>query len=125
MLLLLTGRIVSKALFGISYIPRAPIVMAPAYALPHLRTSIYLMNTKIGFANSHPSYFLSCRFQGAFNFPFSIGRNSLSIVQHGDKFELRINNQSFDHLYNQSKYIRSAIIGLLILHGRQHFPINP
>lgn len=31
-------------------------------------------------------------FQGSFNFPFNIGRNSLSIVQHGDKFELRINN---------------------------------
>jgi hypothetical protein len=43
------------------------------------------------------------RYQGAFNFPFSIGRNSLSIVQHGDKFELRINNQSFSHLYENSK----------------------
>jgi hypothetical protein len=31
-------------------------------------------------------------YQGAFNFPFSIGRNTLSVVQHGDRFELRINN---------------------------------
>ena len=38
-------------------------------------------------------------YQGAFNFNFSIGKNSLSVVQHGDKFELRINNQAFSHLY--------------------------
>jgi len=31
-------------------------------------------------------------YQGAFNFPFSIARNSLSVVQHGDRFELRVNN---------------------------------
>ena len=31
-------------------------------------------------------------YQGAFNFNFSIGKNSLSVVQHGDKYELRINN---------------------------------
>lgn len=31
-------------------------------------------------------------YQGAFNYNFSIGKNSLSVVQHGDKYELRINN---------------------------------
>lgn len=39
-------------------------------------------------------------YQGAFQFPFTIGRNSLSIVQHGDRYELRINNQSFEHIMN-------------------------
>lgn len=38
-------------------------------------------------------------YQGAFNFNFTIGKNSLSVVQHGDKFELRVNNQAFSHLY--------------------------
>jgi hypothetical protein len=32
------------------------------------------------------------RYNQAFLFPWTIGRNALSIVQHGDKFELRINN---------------------------------
>ena len=32
---------------------------------------------------------------GAFHFPFTIGKHSLSLVQHGDNFELRINNNSF------------------------------
>ncbi len=27
----------------------------------------------------------------------------LNIVQHGDQFELRIDNQSFSHLYNMEK----------------------
>ena len=45
----------------------------------------------------------SFRYQGAFNYNFHIARNSLSIVQHGDKFELRINNQAFSHGYENSK----------------------
>lgn len=44
------------------------------------------------------------RYEGAFNFPFHIGKNSLSIIQHGEKFDLRVNNQSFEHMYNQRKY---------------------
>jgi len=39
----------------------------------------------------------------SFQFPFSIDVNMLNIVQHGDSFELRINNQVFAHLYNQEK----------------------
>ena len=52
-------------------------------------------------------------YQGAFNFPFHIGKNSLSIVQHGDRFELRINNQSFEHLYNQSKWMVFLLVILI------------
>lgn len=47
-------------------------------------------------------------------FPFSIGKNSLSVVQHGDKFELRINNQSFQHLYENkmtSQHFKSDNVG--------------
>ena len=43
------------------------------------------------------------RYNQAFLFPWTIGRNALSIVQHGDKFELRINNQSFTHLWDNGK----------------------
>lgn len=43
------------------------------------------------------------RYKQAFLFPWNIGRNALSIVQHGDKFELRINNQSFTHLWENGK----------------------
>jgi len=39
----------------------------------------------------------------SFQFPFSIDINMLNIVQHGDTYELRINNQVFAHLYNQQK----------------------
>jgi len=42
-------------------------------------------------------------YQGAFNFNFQIGKQSIQIVQHGDKFDMRINNQSFSHLYENSK----------------------
>ncbi len=45
------------------------------------------------------------RFKSAFQFPFHIGKNALNIVQHGDKFELRINNQSFTHLYDNGKLL--------------------
>ena len=43
------------------------------------------------------------RYEGAFNYPFHIGKNTLSIIQHGDNFDLRINNQSFSHANAQSK----------------------
>lgn len=45
------------------------------------------------------------RFKNAFQFPFHIGKNALNIVQHGDKFELRINNQSFTHLYDNGNFV--------------------
>jgi len=32
------------------------------------------------------------RYKNAFQFPFHIGKNSLNVLQHGDKYELRINN---------------------------------
>jgi len=50
------------------------------------------------------TFSISNRYEGAFNFPFHIGKNSLSIIQHGEKFDLRVNNQSFEHMYNQRKY---------------------
>lgn len=50
------------------------------------------------------------RFKSAFQFPFHIGKNALNIVQHGDKFELRINNQSFTHLYDNGKLLALTIL---------------
>eukprot|EP01017_Pseudomicrothorax_dubius_P023709 TRINITY_DN2528_c0_g1_i1.p1 TRINITY_DN2528_c0_g1~~TRINITY_DN2528_c0_g1_i1.p1 ORF type:complete len:436 (-),score=98.14 TRINITY_DN2528_c0_g1_i1:118-1425(-) len=43
--------------------------------------------------------FLSSSFQ----YPFTIDVNMLNLLQHGDTFELRINNQVFAHLYNQER----------------------
>jgi len=42
----------------------------------------------------------------SFQFPFQVENASSSIVQHGDQFELRINNQVFSHLYNQERMKR-------------------
>jgi len=42
----------------------------------------------------------------SFQFPFSISSNMCNIVQHGEQFELRINNQVFAHLYDQEKMKR-------------------
>ncbi len=47
--------------------------------------------------------FTDKKFKGAFQFPFSISKNSLNIVQHGDKYEIRINNMSFAHLWENEK----------------------
>jgi len=38
-----------------------------------------------------------------FSFPFQIEVNMCSITQNGDHYELKINNQSFDQLYEQRK----------------------
>jgi len=40
------------------------------------------------------------KFGGSFQYPFNLGNHMLNIVQHGELFELRIDNQSFSHLYN-------------------------
>jgi hypothetical protein len=40
------------------------------------------------------------KFGTAFQYPFQIGPHMLNIVQHGDMFELRIDNQSFSHIYH-------------------------
>ena len=48
------------------------------------------------------------RYKTAFLFPWNIGRNAMSIVQHGDKFELRINNQSFTHLWDNGRRVTKA-----------------
>ncbi|CDW74612.1 UNKNOWN [Stylonychia lemnae] len=56
--------------------------------------------------NGQVIYFDS-KFKSAFQFPFTIGKNSLNIVQHGDKFELRINNQSFTHLWDNERTKRN------------------
>ena len=42
----------------------------------------------------------------AFQYPFSLDGNSLNIIQQGEAFELRINNQVFTHLYNQSTFFK-------------------
>lgn len=51
--------------------------------------------------------FFDSKFKNAFQFPFTIGKNLLNIVQHGDKYELRINNQSFSHLWDNEKTKRA------------------
>ena len=56
-----------------------------------------------------------CRYEGAFNYPFHIGKNTLSIIQHGDNFDLRINNQSFSHQNAQSKYHLENVLTHTIL----------
>ena len=38
-----------------------------------------------------------------FQHSFQIDTNVLTIIQHGDNFELRINNLVFSHLLTQSK----------------------
>lgn len=48
--------------------------------------------------------FLLYRVLGAaFQFPFSVDGNNLNIIQQGESFELRINNQVFTHLWQQEK----------------------
>lgn len=37
----------------------------------------------------------------AFQYPFSLDNFSLNIIQQGEIFELRINNQVFTHLWQQ------------------------
>jgi len=37
----------------------------------------------------------------AFQFPFTVDGNNLNIIQQGEVFELRINNQVFTHLWQQ------------------------
>jgi hypothetical protein len=34
-----------------------------------------------------------------FQYPFSIGKHTLNIAMHGDKYELRVDGMSFSHLY--------------------------
>ncbi|CDW88649.1 UNKNOWN [Stylonychia lemnae] len=43
------------------------------------------------------------RFGTSFQYPFQINNHMLNIIQHGEMFELRIDNQSFQHLFNQDK----------------------
>lgn len=38
-----------------------------------------------------------------FQYPFTIGKHTLNIAMHGDKYELRIDGMSFSHLYNLTK----------------------
>ena len=38
-----------------------------------------------------------------FQYPFNIGKHSLNIAMHGDKYELRVDGMSFSHLYNLTK----------------------
>ena len=66
------------------------------------KSNQYHLNIKV---TSNANRVLSASFQ----FPFSIDVNMLNIVQHGDTFELRINNQVFAHLYNQGKFFFSHI----------------
>lgn len=39
----------------------------------------------------------------AFQFPFIVDGNNLNIIQQGESFELRINNQVFSHLWQREK----------------------
>ena len=47
------------------------------------------------------------KFGTSFQYPFEVGNHSLNIVQHGDQFELRIDNQSFQHLYHMERTKRA------------------
>jgi len=38
-----------------------------------------------------------------FQYPFTIGKHSLNIAMHGDRYELRVDGMSFSHLYNLTK----------------------
>ena len=40
--------------------------------------------------------------EGAFSFSFNISTHNLVIMQHGEHFELRINNISFSFLHAQN-----------------------
>ena len=51
--------------------------------------------------------FFDSKFKNAFQFPFNIEKNALNIIQHGDKFELRINNMSFTHLWDNERTKRN------------------
>ena len=50
---------------------------------------------------------LDPRFGVPFQYPFSIGKHSLNIAMHGDKYELRVDGMSFSHMYSTTK-MRSA-----------------
>jgi hypothetical protein len=47
------------------------------------------------------------KFGTSFQYPFQIGSHMLNIVQHGDIFELRIDNQSFSHMYHMERTKRA------------------
>lgn len=49
------------------------------------------------------------KFGNAFQYPFQIGAHMLNIVQHGEHFELRIDNQSFSHLYHMDRTKRAFV----------------
>lgn len=42
-------------------------------------------------------------FGSSFQFPFNVANHMLNIVQYGDTFDLRVDNQSFQHIYNLEK----------------------
>lgn len=39
------------------------------------------------------------RFGVPFQYPFTIGKHTLNIAMHGDKYELRVDGMSFSHMY--------------------------
>ena len=38
-----------------------------------------------------------------FQYPFTIGKHSFNIAMHGDRYELRVDGNSFSHMYNLTK----------------------
>ena len=54
---------------------------------------------------------------GSFLKNFDIGEHIFSIIQYGEKFELRIDNQSFTHLYNLEKN-KNFFLEIMSLHQR-------
>ena len=43
------------------------------------------------------------QFEGAFTFTFHVQSHQMTIMQHGEHFELRINNVSFTHMHAQEQ----------------------
>ena len=43
------------------------------------------------------------QFEGAFQFNFHVMHHAMQIMQHGEHFELRIDNVSFSHLHAQEQ----------------------
>ena len=43
------------------------------------------------------------QFEGAFTFTFHVMQHAMTIMQHGEHFELRINNVSFSHIHAQEQ----------------------
>ena len=49
------------------------------------------------YTNSNSNFFIRMS-DTTFNLTFSIGKHPCTLIQHGDGYELRVDNQSFNHV---------------------------